>query len=982
MSRVQAGKLGSNSQRAPFSRWVGSLVGMTGLLLGVPALFVVLGVVPPLVQLGHVVARPELIVHHLNRPLSDATVADSVAMAAWVAWLWLVFCVVVEIVATVRGRPTLRLPASRHVQSLVTTLVGASMAVIPIGKSLPMRLMTAPTAVHSVTLSPQAGIGSRFSDVTWGDSNGVVTGSAQGPVLVPVDNAIPSPMMAPLYMVKRGDTLWSIAETELGSPLRWRDIADLNYGRVQSDGSALTDAHWIYPGWELELPAGASGVSPTAAAQMRVSTTSTPPLPVPPPTAVPVVAQPPTTERLALPDPVQLASGRSGSDVHESRSSSDPSPPHAAERADGDPTEHSPVPVGAIGYGILGAGVLALLERLRRVQRRHRPGGLRIALPHGDLAALEQRLRSDSDPEGADFIDLGLRALVLYSLQSEMAPPLATLCRLSGQFLEVVLDPGSESRTPPEPFTVNTPTTNWLLVRDSAIVQTLRRDFSLTEMDPPFPALVTVGHDASGLLLVDLEQAASVDVTGTNAKAILGAMAVEMATAKWADQVEIILVGFDGELESLDRVVHVPTIAEVASKAQRRVRERKALLASVGRDANWEIRWAEGGDSWDLCLIICSSSAVEADADGAAAIVQAAGKGGYGLAVVMGSATGMARWHLSALGRQVALEMTGGQTTVFAVEPVDLQLTADIGSLVEVASRLYGVLPTDPPYDRIEESGTEGDREVLGGEDAAPLSEQEESQPPIDLTPESTGDPEVEVRVLGSIEIVGAARPFNRAWSIELIVYLAMHRKGASSEQWATALWPDRIMAPASLHSTASSARRSLGVSISGEDHLPRAHGRLSLGSSVDSDWNRFSDLSKTMEPESWHQALALIRGRPFEGLRAADWVLLEGIAANIEAVVVDLAVRYAEHCLSVGDSNGAEWSARQGLLVSAYDERLYRMLLRAADLAGNPAGVESVMAELVRLVAEDVEPYDAVHPETFDLYRSLSRRPAHSLKR
>jgi hypothetical protein len=241
---------------------------------------------------------------------------------------------------------------------------------------------------------------------------------------------------------------------------------------------------------------------------------------------------------------------------------------------------------------------------------------------------------------------------------------------------------------------------------------------------------------------------------------------------------------------------------------------------------------------------------------------------------------------------------------------------------------------------------------------------------------------EVEVCVLGPVEISGAARPFTRAWSIELIVYLAMHRNGASSEQWATALWPDRIMASASLHSTASAARRSLGVSISGEDHLPRAHGRLALGPGVRSDWNRFVELAERDEPKSWHRALELIRGRPFEGLRAPDWVLLEGIAANVEAVVVDLAGRYCEHCLSVGDPGGAEWSARQGLRVSAYDERLYRILLRAADAAGNPAGVESVMTELVCLVADDIEPYDAVHPETLDLYRSLSRRPASLVRR
>ncbi len=62
---------------------------------------------------------------------------------------------------------------------------------------------------------------------------------------------------------------------------------------------------------------------------------------------------------------------------------------------------------------------------------------------------------------------------------------------------------------------------------------------------------------------------------------------------------------------------------------------------------------------------------------------------------------------------------------------------------------------------------------------------------------------------------------------------------------------------------------------------------------------------------------------------------------------------------------------------MSPYDERLYRMLLAAADLAGNPRGVESVMAELVRVVADEIEPIESVHPSTWELYRSLSRRPS-----
>ncbi len=210
-----------------------------------------------------------------------------------------------------------------------------------------------------------------------------------------------------------------------------------------------------------------------------------------------------------------------------------------------------------------------------------------------------------------------------------------------------------------------------------------------------------------------------------------------------------------------------------------------------------------------------------------------------------------------------------------------------------------------------------------------------------------------------------------------LVVYLAMHPRGASNEGWATALWPDRLMAPSSLHSTASVARRALGRSHAGVDHLPRSHGRLALGPTVGTDWDRFVMLADSGQPARWQSALELVRGRPFEGLRSSDWPILEGIGPAIESSVVDLSGRLAGACLRAGDARGAEWSARRGLLVSPYDERLYRMLLRAADIAGNPAGVEAIMAELVRLVAEGVEPLESVHPSTLQLYRSLTRRKA-----
>jgi len=602
---------------------------------------------------------------------------------------------------------------------------------------------------------------------------------------------------------------------------------------------------------------------------------------------------------------------------------------------------------------------------------------MRIVLPEGDLAELERRLRVASDPEGVEAIDLGLRALVVNCLRSEMMPPRATVVRLRDRMLEVMLDPTSDMREPPRPFKVESPSTmSWLLPREQTILQGLREDHDVVQIDAPFPSLVTIGRDDLGLVMIDLEQAASLDIRGTRNEDILGTIATEMASAKWADQVDLVLVGFDDEFKSLERVNHVATIADIVPRAQRRVRERRALLSSVGRTANWEIRWSEGGDAWDLCVVICAPRAVIDDPVGAATLIELAGGGGMGLACVMGSDARQARWHLDSNNGRVEMEVNGPLTSVMTTKYDDFPLSSGIASLVEIASQLEGVAPTEAPYDKLIEAESVpevGRAEAQDDESAVALTDLGRAEgpagPPRDL--------EIEVRVLGPVEILGAARPFARAWAVELVVYLAMHRNGASSEQWATALWPDKIMAAASLHSTASAARRSLGVSACGDDHLPRAHGRLSLAATVQSDWSRFVALSKEEDPQSWRWAMGLIRGRPFDGLRAPDWVLLEGISANIEAGVVDLASRYAEYCLSTGDPSEAEWSARQGLRVSAYDERLYRILLRAADEAGNPAGVESVMAELVHLVAEDVEPFDAVHPETLDLYRSLSRRPS-----
>ena len=53
----------------------------------------------------------------------------------------------------------------------------------------------------------------------------------------------------------RGNTLWGLARTHLGSGFRWPEIFALNEGVDQVDGRTLRNPDLILIGWVLEIPA-------------------------------------------------------------------------------------------------------------------------------------------------------------------------------------------------------------------------------------------------------------------------------------------------------------------------------------------------------------------------------------------------------------------------------------------------------------------------------------------------------------------------------------------------------------------------------------------------------------------------------------------------------------------------------------------------------------------------------------------------------
>ncbi len=638
------------------------------------------------------------------------------------------------------------------------------------------------------------------------------------------------------------------------------------------------------------------------------------------------------------------------------------------------------VPVGA---GIVGAGVANLLDRMRRVQQRYRREGTFIELPGPDQRDLEQRLRLGEGPTILEDVDRSLQSLRRWWEQERRPPPSIVGVKVRPDVVEVVVDgPVAPCRVPDH---VRIAERGRSVLVDRPVALPSSRAGAETGSGPGprpsgdeavAPVLVTAGSIDDGVAMVNLESLGTLAVTGSRdmCDGFVRALALELATSRWSGHFDLVVVGFGAELVRFPRVSARGDVEDLTRELCRRhVRGRQRLERS-GFDSFYRARCADGPIGWEPLVVLCGPGL---GGDETAALVETVADGSTGITVVA-CGDGIEAAHTVHLADHGPVSLSALDAAILP-QRIDADDLRAASALLDIAAQRAPVLSSDEPYVSlpiglpIPEATRRSESGPVPTEPARPNG----SLPPIDVVsrPALPDSLQIEVAVLGPIEIRGAAREFTRAWAKELVVYLAMHPNGASNESWATALWPDRVMAPASLHSTASVARRCLGQTPDGKDHLPRSHGRLALSDSVGTDWDRFVSFAGSSDLATRRAALELIRGRPFDGLRSTDWAILEGIGPAIEAAVVDLSGQVAGTYLTRNRPDEAQWAARKGLLVSPYDERLYRMLMRAADAAGHPAGVEAVMAELVRLVADDIEPMDSIHPATIDLYRSLSRR-------
>jgi hypothetical protein len=154
----------------------------------------------------------------------------------------------------------------------------------------------------------------------------------------------------------------------------------------------------------------------------------------------------------------------------------------------------------------------------------------------------------------------------------------------------------------------------------------------------------------------------------------------------------------------------------------------------------------------------------------------------------------------------------------------------------------------------------------------------------------------------------------------------------------------------------------------------------------VRTDVERFALLESTGDPDEVVEAMRLVRGPLFGGLRRADWAVLDGTQASVEGLVVGAALDAADRLMEADRGADAVWVVRRALVVSPYDERLYRALLRATAAQGNRLALRVAMRQLLTLAGEvpgsrhgrarrgENQALTCLHPRTATLYRDLLR--------
>lgn len=888
---------------------VAALLALIAVLVGIPALLIWAGLTPTLTS-------ADLQVLAGTRPdwANDVLLRGVLPLVAWAAWLSAAIPWTLEIARHVFGLPVPQIRGFTLQQQLGAVLIGAIVTGFAATHAAPPRTveLAQVTAVTTTKLQARAG----------------EAGSIQV--------AVAGTRLDRRYRVRTGDTLWGIAARYLRSGAAYPRIVQASNRIVQPGGRTLRDPDLILPGWTLDIPA--------------------PPI---------------DDERDRTPDPSSRHyRGPDGSQPASPSSRPMPSPaPSADSSTPAAPTAAPPVPktepathpslgansvrpaspaVPASILAGLAAGLLALLAAHRVRLRRRRKHGQRIPVPSSETQAVEQQLRAVEDPLNGSHLDLALRTITSWASSHDLPVPVLIAVRSTGETLTLYLDGEADLPSPFAPL--HGDRTTWTVTPATLNPQPAAQAL--------FPALVTIGTDATGaVLLLNLEAVGALEIQSPRvdlARGLLTAVVLELATNAWSRDVTIITTPEHGELArriNSERLRIVEDDHALLQTVQSEAADRRSALDSFGVEDVLTARLTGTGEgSWGLLIAIVNATSDTQLAEALAAT--ALNDGGLGLVVLtLGSGSDDVAW--SGRARIDVTSPTGATYAAAGTSPLAFAPQL-VTSLVETAlGQLFATeLPDQTPPPAAQTSVRGSNRPLESASD-----EPDSSAPARADGKDGDSVRAPYLRILGPIDALNLPESADLPTrGIELLAYLHTHDGPVSGAQVQAALWPDAYDPRSNNTRTlAKQVRNLLGVSVDGDLLLPE--GRRGTGfqihPSIRSDW---ADLlavvgsdPATADDVALETALRLVRGAPFTGAnsRRGWWAWRAPLEEEMMATILDIADEFARRATSRGDRSQVRLAANIAHTVDPLSEAGYRIELRLALMLGDFDTINRIINEI-----------------------------------
>jgi hypothetical protein len=529
----------------------------------------------------------------------------------------------------------------------------------------------------------------------------------------------------------------------------------------------------------------------------------------------------------------------------------------------------------------------------------------------------------------------------------------------------------------------------------------------------PYPALVTVGHDLEGAhVLVDLEQITALGLVGSDAHAtpVLAALAVELATSPWADDLLVTLVGCLPELPGIvatGRLRHVERVEQLVADLEGRVVDVERVLRDSGVE---DLAAARGTglaeDAWSPEIVLMTHEVPLPLRSRLQDVLYRVPR--VGLAAVTGGTPGLGEWRLRFDGDGTSARLDPAGLTLrpqrlagaeyehlldaLQLSDGDLVAGPDWAARLPVDEPALAELPLSSPAPRPGEvprmSATAPDVPIQVDASGAVDPWERPDQGTGKVVPLPGRAPAVQL--FGAVTVTDATGPepvvvkdgravanhLGRATA--LVAFLACTPQGATTEQVGAALSPVRRLSPSTIWSLASRTRKWLGNDPDGVPYYPRTPdaGAHRLHPAVRTDWSRWLELvgpdAAATPTDRLAEALELVSGRPFDGVAERHYAWAEPIRQEMVAAVVDIAHEVARRALTSGDAATARRASRIGRRVDPVNELLWRDGLRAEFLAGNREAQHRLADQLLALADElDID----LEPETETLLAELAHR-------